>query len=81
MEHIPHAQPRSCMLLESCLAICFVYKHVCIICIYYLHAQGIATRSVAIDYFSILQEENGIVGSAVHVAVINPRCMRERGLQ
>ena len=39
--------------------ICFVYKHVCINCIYYLHAQGIATRSVAIDHFSILQEQNG----------------------
>ena len=25
MEHIPRAQPRSCMLLESCLAISVVY--------------------------------------------------------
>ena len=27
------------------IAICFVYKHVCITCIYYLHARGIDTIS------------------------------------
>ena len=43
----------------------FVYT-----CIYYLHARGIATRSVAIDHFSICRKRLGIVGSAVHVAVI-----------
>ena len=31
MEHIPRAQLRSCMLLESCLG--FVYEHVCATCV------------------------------------------------
>ena len=52
MEHIPRAQPRSCMLLEGCL---YVLPMNMLVLPVYLHAHWGNIRSL----FSILQEEKG----------------------
>ena len=50
MKHIPRAQPRNCMLLDSCL--CIVHEHVRVYSYLqlYLHAQRIHRRLLIFNF-------------------------------
>ena len=68
MEHIPRAQPRSCMhaAREYVAWYMLVYEHVCVT----LHAQGI----LLYDQFAGREKGINIVGSAV-AEILQPLCV------